>query len=321
MKIADDIYFYKGREEEKIIRGAGSCNVVVLKTDRQVMVDSGLIVGGSFRDLQTAAANDGLDLSRTRAVLHTHSHWDHITGDCIVQTEYGAEVYAHPWARPSIESQKAAFQAFVMDTGDFYGEIIGLPTPFIRILLWYVGGSYSGLRLDKTLDGSEELDFGLKVIACHTPGHTPGHIGYYIPERKAFVSGDLIDLETGEGADLNNPHSSYADGLASLEKVREMDIEFFLPAHGQPVRGKDKVESLLHRMIESTHAYTKDVKGILSQGEDTLTEIFTKLMPGTPFTLKAMKMMQILTILKHLQKTGEVALQKKDGRQVWSLNE
>jgi glyoxylase-like metal-dependent hydrolase (beta-lactamase superfamily II) len=321
MQITDDVYFYNGREQEKIIRGAGSCNVVVLKTDRQVMVDSGLIVGGSFRDLQTAAAEDGLDLSRTRAVLHTHSHWDHIIGDCFVQKEYGAEVYAHPWARSSIESQKAAFQAFVLDTGDFYGEIIGSPALFIRILLWYVGGSYSGLRLDKTLEGGEELDFGLTVISCHTPGHTPGHIGYYIPQKKVFVGGDLIDLETGEGADLNNPHSNYADGLASLEKVREMNIEFFLPAHGEPVPGKDKVESLLDRISENTHGYIKDVKGILSQGEGTLTEIFTKLMPGTPFTLKAMKMMQILIVLKHLQERGEVALRKKDGKQVWSLNE
>lgn len=321
MQITDDVYFYKGREEEKLIRGAGSCNVVVLKTDRQAMVDSGLIVGDSFRDLQTAATNDGLELSRTRAVLHTHSHWDHIIGDCIVQKQHGAEVYAHPWARPSVESQKAAFQAFVLDTGDFYGEIIGLPAFFIKLLLRYVGGSYSGLRLDKTLQGSEELDFGLKIVACHTPGHTPGHIGYYIPERKVFVGGDLVDLETGEGADLNNPHSNYADGLASLQKVRGMDIEFYLPAHGEPVRGKDNVENLLDKMIENTHAYIEDVKGVLSESEGTLTEVFTKLMPGTPFTLKAMKMMQVLTILKHLQEKGEVALRKKDGKQMWSLNE
>ena len=47
MKITDSVYFYRGREEEKLIRGAGSCNVIVVKSDRQVMVDTGLIVGGA----------------------------------------------------------------------------------------------------------------------------------------------------------------------------------------------------------------------------------------------------------------------------------
>lgn len=319
MKITDNVYFYKGREEEKLVRGAGSCNVVVIKSDRQVMIDSGLIVGGAFNDLLESASADGLDLSRTRAVLHTHSHWDHITGDVIVQKRYGADVYAHSRGKSSIESQKEAFKSFLLDIGEFYGEVIGSPAFLMRLVLRYAGGSYSGLRVDKVLDGGEQLDFGVGVFACHTPGHTPGHIAYYIPEDKVFAGGDLLDLETGTGADLNNPHSSYADGLASLEKVREMDIEAYLPAHGEPVLGRDNVRALLDRTIESTHGYVDDVKKFLSGTEGTLTEIFSALMPGTPFTLKAMRMMLILTVLKHLREKGEVSLQKKNGRQVWSL--
>jgi len=319
MQITDTVFFYKGREEDKIMRGAGSCNVVVLRTKQQVMIDSGLIVGGSFRSLLRAAKADGLDLSQTRAVLHTHSHWDHIIGDRILQWKYGAKIYAHRWGRPSIESQATAFKSFIMDTGDFYKEIVGTPPFVIKLLLWYVGGSYSGICVDETLDGCEELDFGVKITTHHTPGHTPGHIGYYIPEEKVFVGGDLIDLETGKGADLNNPHSNYADGLASLEAVNKLDIEYFLPAHGLPVRGKENVQKLFDRMIKNTHKYVSDVTGFLSKREGTLTDIFNKLFPGTPFTLKAMKMMQIWTVLKHLEEKGEVT-RKKGDRSVWSLN-
>lgn len=318
MRITDNVYFYKGRKEEKIIRGAGSCNVIVLKTDRQVMVDSGLIAGGSFRDLLKATRADGLDLSRTSAVLHTHSHWDHVLGDRIVQGKYGARVYAHLWSRKYIESQEEAFKSFVMDSGDFYPEVIGSPPFVIKMLLWYIGGSYGRILVDEMLEGVEELDFGLKVLACHTPGHTPGHIGYYIPEEKVFAGGDLIDLETGKGADLNNPHSNYADGLASLENVRKLDIEYFLPSHGESVSGKENVQKLLDRMIENTRNYVVDVTSILSRREGTLTEIFNLLMPNTPFTLKAMKIMQVLTVLKHLQAKGEVDLRKKDDKLIWT---
>ncbi len=319
MKITDNVYFYKGRSEEKLVRGAGSSNVIVIKGERQVMIDSGLIVGGAFKDLLKAASADGIDLRQTRAVLHTHSHWDHITADVIVQKEYGAEVYAHSWGRPRIESQEEAFKSFVLDIGEFYGEVIGSPAFLMKLLLRYAGGSYSGLRVNKVLEGGEELDFGARVLACHTPGHTPDHIAYYIPDDRALVGGDLVDLESGVGADLNNPDSSYADGLASLEKVRELDVEIFLPAHGEPVRGKDNVRKLLDRMIEGTHGYIGDVKGFLARREGTLTDMFNALMPNTPFTLKAMKMMLLLTVLEHLQQKEDVTLHKKDGRHVWSL--
>ncbi len=238
-----------------------------------------------------------------------------------MQGEYGARVYAHVWEKPIVESQKAGFRAMLLDTGDFYKEIFGAPPIFYRVLLRYLGGKYNGLRVDEILNGGEELDFGLSVIACHTPGHSPGHMGYYIPEERVFVGGDLIDLETGEGADLNNPHSDYADGLTSLKKVRELDIEHFLPAHGEPVRGKDNVESLFDGMIANTHKYISDVTDFLSEREGTLTEMFKKLMPDAPFTLKAMKMMQILTTLKHLQNEGKVVLRRKGGKLVWSLSE
>lgn len=318
MKITDNIYFYKGRGEEKLVRGAGSCNVVIVKSDKQVMIDTGLIVGGAFDDLQKAASADGIDLAKTTAVLHTHSHWDHISGDMIVQKEYGAKVYAHAWGKPTIESKQEAFKTFVLDAGEFYGEVIGSPAFLMKLVLRYAGGSYNGLRVDESLNGGEELDFGLKVVACSAPGHTPDHMVYYIPEEKALASGDLADLETGKGADLNNPYSNYSDGLASLEKVRELDIEAFLPSHGEPVLGAGNVREMLDKMIENTHAYIDDVKSFLSGREGTLTDVFSKLMPNTPFTLKAMKMMQILTTLKHLQEKGAVSLEKENGKLVWS---
>ena len=80
MKITDNVYFYKSRGEEKLARGAGSCNVVIVRGDKQALIDTGLIVGGSFNDLRKAASADGIDLAKTSAVLHTHSHWNHISG-------------------------------------------------------------------------------------------------------------------------------------------------------------------------------------------------------------------------------------------------
>jgi glyoxylase-like metal-dependent hydrolase (beta-lactamase superfamily II) len=281
------------------------------------MIDTGLTIAGCFRDLRNSAAADGIDLRKTRIILHTHAHWDHITGDCIVQREYGAKVYAHPWEKPIIESQEAGFQAMLLDTGDFYKEIFGLPPIFYKVLLRYLGGSYSGLRVNEELRGEERLDFGHYINAVHTPGHSPGHMAYYFPETKALAGGDLIDLETGTCADLNNPHSDYADGLATLEKVRHMDIETFLPAHGQPVKGKEKVQALLDQMINNTRSFLNNVTEFLAPREATLTDIFNYVMPNVPFSLKAMKMMQVLAVLKYLQKQGKATFEKRENNILW----
>ncbi len=317
MKIIEGIYFYKGRGEGKVVRGAGSCNVIVARGKEQVMVDTGLIVAHCFQDLERAAASDGIDLRQTRAILHTHAHWDHITGDCIVQGEYGAKVYAHPWEKTCIESQPEAFRAMVLDTNEFYKEILGLPPIFLKLLLWYLGGSYRGLRVNEQLQGGEKLNFGFPVEAVFTPGHCPGHMAYYFSERKVFAGGDLIDLETGTCVDLNNPHSDYSAGLASLEKVRNMDIEIFLPAHGEPVIGRDNVRSLLQRMIDNTRELRQNTLNHLLQREATLTDLFNSLLPNTPFSLKAMKMMQILAVLKQLQKEQKVTVKESAGKLLW----
>jgi glyoxylase-like metal-dependent hydrolase (beta-lactamase superfamily II) len=283
------------------------------------MVDTGLIIAGSFRDLDEKAAADGVDLRETRAVLHTHSHWDHITGDCIVQREYGAKVHAHPLEKPIIESQEAGFRAMLLDTGEFYSEIFGLPPFVYKVLLRYLGGSYNDLRVDHELSGGERLDFGFVVSPIHTPGHSPGHMVYYFPETKTLAGGDLLDLETGTCVDFNNPHSDYADGLASLEQVRAMDVEIYLPSHGEPVIGKQNVEHLLDKMLANTRAFPGEILQALSRRQGTLTEIFNDLMPGLPFTLKAMKMMQVLTGLKHLREEKKVVLEKQEKKLVWRL--
>jgi glyoxylase-like metal-dependent hydrolase (beta-lactamase superfamily II) len=319
MKVADNIYFYRGRGEDKLIRGAGSCNVIIATGGQQAMVDTGLIVAGSFADLEKKAAADGVNLRDTYAILHTHAHWDHITGDCIVQKKYGAKVYAHSREKPIIESQEVGFQAMLLDTGHFYREIFGLPPIFYRLLLRYLGGSYEGLHVDCELKGGERLAFGADVCAVHTPGHCPGHLGFHFPATRVFAGGDLIDLESGTCADLNNPYSNYADALASLEKVRDMDIEIFLPSHGEAVQGKERVQALLDAMIANTHRFMNDIRDFLSHREGTLADIFKYVMPDVPFTLKAMKMMQVLACLKHLHKEQQVILEKQGNKLVWRL--
>lgn len=81
----------------------------------------------------------------------------------------------------------------------------------------------------------EEISFGkttFKII--HTPGHTPGHICFYLPQKKLLLSAD-IDL-TAFGPWYGHQCSSIDNFILSIEKIMKLNIKLFVPSHGLPVR-------------------------------------------------------------------------------------
>jgi hydroxyacylglutathione hydrolase len=73
----------------------------------------------------------------------------------------------------------------------------------------------------------------------HTPGHSPGSICLYWPEKKTLISGDVV-FSGGEGrTDLPGGD---ADQLKhSIQRLAELDVEIFLPGHGEILVGRKKV--------------------------------------------------------------------------------
>ena len=74
----------------------------------------------------------------------------------------------------------------------------------------------------------------------HTPGHSPGSISIYWPEKKALIVGDVIfqagvgrtDFPGGDGKLLKQ----------SIERLSKIDVEYLLPGHGEIVQGKDNIK-------------------------------------------------------------------------------
>jgi len=87
-----------------------------------------------------------------------------------------------------------------------------------------------------------ELRVGDKTFqVLHTPGHSPGSICLYWPEKKALFSGDVIfhqglgrtDLPGGNGKDLKT----------SILRLSRLDVEHVLPGHGDWISGGRKVRA------------------------------------------------------------------------------
>jgi hydroxyacylglutathione hydrolase len=81
-------------------------------------------------------------------------------------------------------------------------------------------------------------DTELEII--HTPGHSPGSISVYWPEKKTLVCGDLIFEQSVGRTDFPGGDSGLLK--ESIRRISELDIEILLPGHMNYIQGRDRVK-------------------------------------------------------------------------------
>lgn len=100
-------------------------------------------------------------------ILLTHTHFDHIGAVAPVAKATGAPVWC-----PELEVPVLA------DINSW------TPPPF---------GPFESYDADHTVAGGETLELaGLEIDVIFTPGHSPGHVTYSIPDGEAIFSGDVL---------------------------------------------------------------------------------------------------------------------------------
>jgi glyoxylase-like metal-dependent hydrolase (beta-lactamase superfamily II) len=157
--------------------------------DAAVIVDP-----GDEADRLLAAVSD-LGIGSVEAILLTHTHFDHIGAVAPVARATGAAVYC-----PALETRVLAN---IMD-----------------YVPWPGFGPFESYEADKTVDGGETLALaGLTLEVLFTPGHSPGHVTYALPDEQAIFSGDV--LFEGSVGRVDLPGGDWPTLLASIESLLE----------------------------------------------------------------------------------------------------
>jgi hydroxyacylglutathione hydrolase len=148
-------------------------------SDRALIVDPGEEADKLLRAIDELGVNlDG--------ILLTHTHFDHIGAVAPVAEATGAEVWV-----PEAERQVLA------DINSY--------------VPWPGFGPYQSWEAEHTLKGGERLELAdFEIDVLFTPGHSPGHVSFSIPDERALFSGDVLfqgsvgrtDLPGGDWATL-----------------------------------------------------------------------------------------------------------------------
>jgi len=174
-------------------------------------------------------------------IVLTHAHRSHLGGLATLKNLSDATVYSHEWEADIVAGERTAQPV--------------TPVPmrplrtYWRVYYLQFGaalgrGKHPPCPVDATLEDGDTVG---PVRVLHTPGHTPGHLAFWWPERRVLFAGDAIAtypvFDPGWYAFTLNP----TQHRASLNRMAELDADVLAVGHGDPITAgaAERVRSLV----------------------------------------------------------------------------
>ncbi len=232
-------------------------NVYALQGEGSItLIDAGWSRPAAWAALGAGLRELGAELGDVRSVLVTHMHRDHFGQASAVRQASGAEVVLGRGERTSLE--------YILDDseadrrGPWVARLRRSGADQLISELAQSEGTTQSLRESEGLwempdvwaaDDQSFRTADRDLVAIETPGHTRGHLTFLDPANRLLFAGDHVLPHITPSIGFEPPIVEglpLADFLMSLTKVRNLDVDTVLPAHGAPFTGlADRVDALL----------------------------------------------------------------------------
>ncbi|ASV69783.1 MBL fold metallo-hydrolase [Cytobacillus sp. FSL W7-1323] len=210
---------------------------IIGNKEETLIIDTGYNQPITRETLHTALKKHELPIPK--AILLTHGHKDHSPG--VKQLlDWQIPIFAHPLEEPEIRRN---------------------------------------VQIDHLhyLSDHEEISIGDEsLIALHLPGHSSGHLSFYLPSKKILLAGDNL-IEKGTSW-IGTPDGNMKDYFITLEKIKSLSLTMVGPGHGDWINNPyEHIDYVLNRRIQRE----EQILQILKENEPLLLhEITNKIYAG-----------------------------------------
>jgi glyoxylase-like metal-dependent hydrolase (beta-lactamase superfamily II) len=183
----------------------------------------------------------GRKASDLKRIAITHGHRSHLGGLSALKAVSGAHVLAHEWEADIVSGERRAQAVSIV------------PKQSVRLLpfqlgLWLNRPRHNPCPVDDLLDEGDT--FGpLEVM--HAPGHSPGHLAFWWPERRFLIAGDGVATWPNLCAGWAAFNLNHAQHKATLKRLAQLEAQTVGVGHGDPVTAG--ASEKLHQLAETFH--------------------------------------------------------------------
>jgi glyoxylase-like metal-dependent hydrolase (beta-lactamase superfamily II) len=255
-------------------------------------------------------------------IVVSHGHVDHYGGARTVQERHGGAlpVYAHPDDTAKIAEDGWRWR----DRMPLYGAyLLKLGVPAEALAAIGKEGE-RGFRLARRIPEVRAVGEGdvlrarhLELRVLHMPGHTPGLLCLHDARHRIFFSDDhllekispnpLIELGPNGEEGGFKPLVAY---LASVARMRALELELVLPGHGPPFSGHREV---IDRLVAFYGKRQARIREVLARGPATCAEVARALFPAARPGDAFLVLSETIANLEAMEERGEVAREVVDG--------
>jgi glyoxylase-like metal-dependent hydrolase (beta-lactamase superfamily II) len=219
MRIADGLFSMKtdkgGRVHAYLLDDGNGLTLIdtLYDDDGQLVLDELATIGKKPADVKN--------------IILTHAHKSHLGGMAALKKTTGATVCSHDWEVDIIAGRRTAEKVSAFPPRK------PLAVYHLQLGLALGRGRHQPCEVDRRLKAGDRVG-PLEVV--ETPGHTPGSLSFWWPDRRALFAGDVIatwpEFAAGwPGLTLDNDRN-----LRSVHQLTDFgNAEILCIGHGEPV--------------------------------------------------------------------------------------
>ena len=233
--------------------------------------DEGLLVfdtSGALTGAQVVEAIRGWTSDPFHSLVYTHGHVDHVGGCGAFLADSGdraPRILGH-------ENVAARLDRYRRTNG--YNLAINA-RQFIGLASrgYGIGGKGQSFLPEDTkapdISYSSRLDYsvgGIDVELRHARGETDDHTWAWIPKYKAICAGDFFIWNFPNAGNPQKVQRYPLEWSEALREMASMGAELFLPAHGLPIAGRERIARVLVQVADVLGELVSETLDLMNQG-------------------------------------------------------